>query len=168
MSRLCFALQDEEDQGNGFGFPSHLEEHLLAGLEDDESPERRSVIPGLVSNGLTQSCTSLGSSSGSSDTGRGTHQTSEVTGQNREENLEVLLLLMRSFLSADPTPGRAGRGIDSEHSSSLHASSSSIYQNYALEVRLTGSSLCPDLLFFSNYIYTFDLYSVHYSTAQLK
>lgn len=110
---------------------------MLAGLEDDQSPEKGGVIPGLVSNGLTQSCTSLGSSSGSSDTGRGTHQTRETTGQNRVENPEVLLLLIRCFLSADPTPGRAGRGLDSEQGSSLHASSSSIYQNYALEVRLT-------------------------------
>lgn len=48
---------------------------MLAAQDCDESPER-GVIPGLVANGLTQSCTSLGgSSSGSSDTGRGTHQT---------------------------------------------------------------------------------------------
>ena len=42
-----------------------------------------------------------------------------------------------SSLSADPTPGRTGRGPDSEQGSSLHASSSSIYQNCALEVRHT-------------------------------
>lgn len=47
---------------------------MLAAQECDEGPER-GVIPGLVANGLNQSCTSLGSSSGSSDTGRGTHQT---------------------------------------------------------------------------------------------
>lgn len=47
---------------------------MLAAQECDESPER-GVIPGLVANGLNQSCTSLGSSSGSSDTGRGTHHT---------------------------------------------------------------------------------------------
>lgn len=121
---------------------------MLVGLEDDESPEKGGVIPGLVSNGLTQSSTSLGSSSGSSDTGRGTHQTRKATGLNGEENLEVLLLLIRSLPSADPTPGRAGRGLDSEQGSSLHASSSSIYQNYALEVRLIGSSLFlgPELI----------------------
>lgn len=67
--------QDEEGQsGVGGGFPSHLDEHMLAAHEVDDSPER-GVIPGLVSNGLNQSCNSLGSSSGSSDTGRGTHQT---------------------------------------------------------------------------------------------
>ncbi|XP_035531265.1 DENN domain-containing protein 4C isoform X2 [Morone saxatilis] len=107
--------EDEQAQGGG-GFPSHLDEHMLAAHEGDESPER-GPIPGLVANGLNQSCTSLGSSSGSSDTGRGTHQT-------------------------HPTPGRAGRGPDSEQGSSLHASSSSIYQNFALEVLMSSCSQC--------------------------
>ena len=56
----------------------HLDEHMLAAHDVDESPER-GAIPGLVANGLNQSCTSLGSSSGSSDTGRGTHQTRKDT-----------------------------------------------------------------------------------------
>ncbi|TDG99800.1 hypothetical protein EPR50_G00198010 [Perca flavescens] len=107
--------EDEQAQGGG-GFPSHLDEHMLAAHDIDDSPER-GVIPGLVANGLNQSCTSLGSSSGSSDTGRGTHQT-------------------------HPTPGRAGRGPDSEQSSSHHASSSSIYQNCALEVLMSSCSQC--------------------------
>uniref|UniRef100_A0AAX7SRC6 DENN/MADD domain containing 4C n=1 Tax=Astatotilapia calliptera TaxID=8154 RepID=A0AAX7SRC6_ASTCA len=82
---------------------------------DDEvrvikSPERKG-IPGLVANGLNQSCTSLGgSSSGSSDTGRGTTQTR--------------------------------KGPDSEQSSSHHASSSSIFQNCALEVLMSSCSQC--------------------------
>uniref|UniRef100_A0A3P8QXM7 DENN/MADD domain containing 4C n=1 Tax=Astatotilapia calliptera TaxID=8154 RepID=A0A3P8QXM7_ASTCA len=82
---------------------------------DDEvrvikSPERKG-IPGLVANGLNQSCTSLGgSSSGSSDT--------------------------------DLIPGRPGRGPDSEQSSSHHASSSSIFQNCALEVLMSSCSQC--------------------------
>lgn len=62
-------MQEEAAQGGG-GFPSHLDEHMLAASDADESPER-GAIPGLVSNGLNQSRTSLGSSSGSSDTGRG-------------------------------------------------------------------------------------------------
>ncbi|XP_037613819.1 DENN domain-containing protein 4C isoform X1 [Sebastes umbrosus] len=107
--------EDEQAQGGG-GFPSHLDEHMLAAHDVDDSPER-GVIPGLVANGLNQSCTSLGSSSGSSDTGRGTHQT-------------------------HPTPGRAGRGPDSEQGSSHHASSSSIYQNCALEVLMSSCSQC--------------------------
>uniref|UniRef100_UPI0037E79AB4 DENN domain-containing protein 4C isoform X2 n=1 Tax=Semicossyphus pulcher TaxID=241346 RepID=UPI0037E79AB4 len=107
--------EDEQAQGGG-GFPSHLDENMLAEHEVDDSPDR-GPIPGLVANGLNQSCTSLGSSSGSSDTGRGTHQT-------------------------HPTPGRAGRGPDSEQGSSHHASSSSIYQNCALEVLMSSCSQC--------------------------
>ncbi|XP_059210631.1 DENN domain-containing protein 4C isoform X2 [Centropristis striata] len=114
----AYSYSDDEDelaQGGG-GFPSHLDENMLAAHEGDESPER-GAIPGLVANGLNQSCTSLGSSSGSSDTGRGTQQT-------------------------HPTPGRAGRGPDSEQGSSHHASSSSIYQNCALEVLMSSCSQC--------------------------
>ncbi|KAM6960171.1 DENN domain-containing protein 4C isoform 3-T3 [Tautogolabrus adspersus] len=107
--------EDEHAQGGG-GFPAHLDENMLAEHEFDDSPER-GPIPGLVANGLNQSCTSLGSSSGSSDTGRGTHQT-------------------------HPTPGRAGRCPDSEQGSSHHASSSSIYQNCALEVLMSSCSQC--------------------------
>lgn len=143
------ASQDEEGQGDGGGFPSHLDEHMLAGLDDNETPEKGGVIPGLVSNGLTQSCTSLGSSSGSSDTGRGTHQTREAISPIGEENLDPCEVLIMSFFSTDPTPGRAGRGLDSEQGSSLHASSSSIYQNYALEVRLNDLSPISDTEFFS-------------------
>lgn len=51
---------------------------MLYTRDVDDSPER-GPIPGLVANGLNQSCTSLGSSSGSSDTGRGTHQTRKHT-----------------------------------------------------------------------------------------
>uniref|UniRef100_A0A8C4I0J6 DENN domain-containing protein 4C n=1 Tax=Dicentrarchus labrax TaxID=13489 RepID=A0A8C4I0J6_DICLA len=112
----AYSYSDDEATQGGGGFPSHLDEHMLAAHEGDESPER-GPIPGLVANGLNQSCTSLGSSSGSSDTGRGTHQT-------------------------HPTPGRAGRGPDSEQGSSLHASSSSIYQNCALEVLMSSCSQC--------------------------
>lgn len=44
-------------------------------------------------------------------------------------------LLILLLLSSDMTPGRLDRGQEAEHRSSLHASSSSIYQNCALEVR---------------------------------
>ncbi|XP_075968395.1 DENN domain-containing protein 4C isoform X4 [Anarhichas minor] len=115
-SAYSYSDDEEEQAQGGGGFPSHMDEHMLAAHEADDSPER-GVIPGLVANGLHQSCTSLGSSSGSSDTGRGTHQT-------------------------HPTPGRAGRGPDSEQGSSHHASSSSIYQNCALEVLMSSCSQC--------------------------
>ncbi|XP_037333926.2 DENN domain-containing protein 4C isoform X2 [Pungitius pungitius] len=115
-SAYSYSDDEEEPAQGGGGFPSHLDEHMLTASDADESPER-GAIPGLVSNGLNQSCTSLGSSSGSSDTGRGTHQTHSI-------------------------PGRAGRGPDSEQSSSHHASSSSIYQNCALEVLMSSCSQC--------------------------
>ena len=135
---IHFLLQDEQGQG-GCGFPAHLDEHMLAAHDIDDSPER-GAIPGLVANGLNQSCTSLGSSSGSSDTGRGTHQTRKCTlyckcGRKGHKACDSSCYCLSLPLSADPTPGRAGRGPDSEQGSSLHASSSSIYQNCALEVR---------------------------------
>ncbi|XP_029382021.1 DENN domain-containing protein 4C isoform X2 [Echeneis naucrates] len=107
--------EDEQAQSAG-GFPARLDEHMFAEHDIDDSPDG-GAIPGLVANGLNQSCTSLGSSSGSSDTGRGTHQTYT-------------------------TSGRAARGPDSEQGSSHHASSSSIYQNFALEVLMSSCSQC--------------------------
>ncbi|XP_024918887.1 DENN domain-containing protein 4C isoform X2 [Cynoglossus semilaevis] len=114
----AYSYSDDEDEQaeRAGGFPARLDDHMLAAREADDSPER-GTIPGLVANGLNQSSTSLGSSSGSSDTGRGNHQ-------------------------MHPTPGRAGRGPDSEQSSSQYASSSSIYQNCALEVLMSSCSQC--------------------------
>lgn len=80
--RLHFSLQDEPFQDGG-GFPTRLTDHMLAAHDLDDSPERRN-IPGLAANGLNQSRTSLGSSSGSSDTGRGTHQTRKQTGRKHK------------------------------------------------------------------------------------
>uniref|UniRef100_A0A8C5NHW2 DENN/MADD domain containing 4C n=1 Tax=Gouania willdenowi TaxID=441366 RepID=A0A8C5NHW2_GOUWI len=113
---MASAYSYSDDEAGGGGFPAHLDESMLAEHDLDESPERR-LIPGLVANGLNQSCTSLGSSSGSSDTGRGSNLT-------REEHNSI------------------HRGPDSEQSSSHHASSSSIYQNCALEVLMSSCSQC--------------------------
>ncbi|XP_034019861.1 LOW QUALITY PROTEIN: DENN domain-containing protein 4C [Thalassophryne amazonica] len=122
----AYTYSDDEEEpaqgsgaggGGGGGFPAHLDEHLLAERDGNESPTERRTIPGLVANGLNQSCTSLGSSSGSSDIGRATHQT-------------------------HLTVGRAGRGLDSEQNSFHHASTSSIYQNCALEVLMSSCSQC--------------------------
>ncbi|XP_058480308.1 DENN domain-containing protein 4C [Solea solea] len=115
-SAYSYSDDEEEQAQGGGGFPSHLDDHMLAAHDVDDSPER-GAIPGLVANGLNQSSTSLGSSSGSSDTGRGTHQT---------------------YI----TQGRPGRGPDSEPGSSHHASSLSIYQNCALEVLMSSCSQC--------------------------
>uniref|UniRef100_A0A8C9WSS2 DENN domain containing 4C n=1 Tax=Scleropages formosus TaxID=113540 RepID=A0A8C9WSS2_SCLFO len=112
----AYAYSDDEEHGHGEGnFPARLEEHLLEGSGQD-SPNPRGMVPGLASNGLTQSRTSLGSS-GSSDAGRASHPTRKP--------------------SREP-----GRGPESEQGSSHHASSSSIYQNCALEVLMSSCSLC--------------------------
>ncbi|KAM4611923.1 DENN domain-containing protein 4C isoform 1-T2 [Polymixia lowei] len=115
----AYAYSDDEDElaQRGGGFPARLDEQMLTDHDERDSMVERGAIPGLVANGLNHSCTSLGSSSSSSDTGRGTHQT-------------------------HATPGRAGRGPESEQGSSHHASSSSIYQNCALEVLMSSCSQC--------------------------
>ncbi|KAK2860551.1 hypothetical protein Q7C36_004717 [Tachysurus vachellii] len=111
---------DEEEQSQpGDSFPARLEEQLMSG-DGTESTVSRGLMPNLASNGLTHSNTSLGSSSGSSETGRPQHTVSM-------------------------TPGRMARGADSERSeqsSSHHASTSSIYQNCALEVLMSSCSQC--------------------------
>lgn len=127
LSRQTPAFQDEPDGG----FPSRLEENMLAAQEGEDGPER-GLVPGLVSNGLNRSCTSLGSSSSSSDTGRGTH----VTRKARSSAPLAAAASDCAFWSTEATPGRPGRGPDSEHSSSL-----SIYQNCSLEVR--GPAVAP-------------------------
>uniref|UniRef100_A0A8C7MLS1 DENN domain-containing protein 4C n=1 Tax=Oncorhynchus kisutch TaxID=8019 RepID=A0A8C7MLS1_ONCKI len=120
----AYSYSDDEDElGPGYrervSFPAGLDESMLLGGGGSDSPTHRGPTQGLVSNGLTQSSTSLGSSSGSSDTGRGAHST-------------------------HVTPGRPGRGPDSERSDqgSHHTSSSSIYQNCALEVLMSSCSQC--------------------------
>ncbi|XP_077444202.1 DENN domain-containing protein 4C isoform X1 [Stigmatopora argus] len=108
---------DEEEQSpSGGGFPASLDENMLSRHDMEDVPEK-GAAPSLAANGLNQSCTSIGSSSGSSDTGRGTQHT-------------------------HGTPGRAGKAPDSEQGSSHHASSSSIFQNYALEVLMSSCSQC--------------------------
>ncbi|XP_020359877.1 DENN domain-containing protein 4C isoform X2 [Oncorhynchus kisutch] len=116
----AYSYSDDEDElGPGYrervSFPAGLDESMLLGGGGSDSPTHRGPTQGLVSNGLTQSSTSLGSSSGSSDTGRGAHSTR-----------------------------RPGRGPDSERSDqgSHHTSSSSIYQNCALEVLMSSCSQC--------------------------
>ncbi|XP_031441222.1 DENN domain-containing protein 4C [Clupea harengus] len=107
---------DEDEQGqHRDSFPARLDDHFLAGEGSGaEGSTPRGLIPSLASNGLTHSSTSLGSSSGGSDTHHNTPM----------------------------TPGRSMRGGDSEQGSSHHASSSSIYQNCSLEVLMSSCSQC--------------------------
>uniref|UniRef100_A0A4W5NXY6 DENN domain containing 4C n=1 Tax=Hucho hucho TaxID=62062 RepID=A0A4W5NXY6_9TELE len=76
----AYSYSDDEDElGPDYrerdSFPAGLDESMLLGGGGSDSPTHRGPTQGLVSNGLTQSSTSLGSSSGSSDTGRGPHST---------------------------------------------------------------------------------------------
>ncbi|MGH0153104.1 UNVERIFIED_CONTAM: hypothetical protein FKN15_061146 [Acipenser sinensis] len=117
----AYSYSDDEDENSRSdnSFPVGFEDHPLGGGGGGESPSSRGKVPGLASNGLTQSSTSLGSSSSSSDTGRLQH-------------------------SAYMTP-RSVKGPESdksEPSSSHHASTSSIYQNCALEVLMSSCSQC--------------------------
>uniref|UniRef100_A0A8C2JY71 DENN/MADD domain containing 4C n=1 Tax=Cyprinus carpio TaxID=7962 RepID=A0A8C2JY71_CYPCA len=117
---VASAYSYSDDEVRDYSFPARLEEQLLSaeGATDNTLP--RGLMPSLASNGLTHSNTSLGSSSESSDTSR-------------------------AQLSTSLTPGRSLRGADSErseHSSSHHASTSSIYQNCALEVLMSSCSQC--------------------------
>ncbi|KAJ8271275.1 hypothetical protein COCON_G00101340 [Conger conger] len=90
--------EEEEEDGEGRGLPHS---------EETEGP--RALPPGLGSNRLNHSCTSLESSNSSVN------------------------------------PGHSGRGAESERweqSSSLHASSSSLNHNIALEVLMSSCSQC--------------------------
>lgn len=166
-------IQEESSQPRD-SFPARLEEQLLSAEGATENTLPRGLMPSLASNELTHSNTSLGSSSGSSDTSRAQLSTrkthtymscwmsrSHVSawGQRRFVSSVILFLILKTmwclytgffclkmyflaFFTA-LTPGRSMRGADSErseHSSSHHASTSSIYQNCALEVRASPSA----------------------------
>lgn len=60
----------EESSHPRDSFPARLEEQLLSAEGATENTLPRGLMPSLASNGLTHSSTSLGSSSGSSDTSR--------------------------------------------------------------------------------------------------
>ncbi|KAL1776424.1 DENN domain-containing protein 4C isoform X2 [Sigmodon hispidus] len=107
---------DEEETNKDYSFPAGLEDHIL---EENVSPNPS--ISGLVPSELTQSNTSLGSSSSSGDVGKLQCPTGEVP-----------------FL-------RSIKGQDFEkldHGSSQNTSMSSIYQNCAMEVLMSSCSQC--------------------------
>ncbi|KAM4877308.1 DENN domain-containing protein 4C isoform 1-T1 [Thomomys bottae] len=107
---------DEEETDKDYSFPAGLEDHILG-----ENMSTNTSISGLVPSELTQSNTSLGSSSSSGDIGKTHYSTGEV-----------------------PFP----RGIrrqdfeKSDHGSSQNTSMSSIYQNCAMEVLMSSCSQC--------------------------
>ncbi|XP_063043558.1 DENN domain-containing protein 4C [Engraulis encrasicolus] len=109
----AYYSDEEDDQAEHDGFPARLDEQFLSG--EGSGADGHTPRGLMAANGLAQSSTSLGSSSGSSETHHNTPM----------------------------TPGRSMRGGDSEQgSSSHHASSSSIYQNCSLEVLMSSCSQC--------------------------
>uniref|UniRef100_A0A7N4NT45 DENN domain containing 4C n=1 Tax=Sarcophilus harrisii TaxID=9305 RepID=A0A7N4NT45_SARHA len=107
---------DEEEPSRDYSFPAGLEDHLLG---DDLTSKVR--VPGLGTNELTQSNTSLGSSSSSGDVGKLHYPTGEIPFAR----------------------GVKGQDFDkSEHGSSQNTSMSSIYQNCAMEVLMSSCSQC--------------------------
>uniref|UniRef100_A0A8C3WNW4 DENN domain containing 4C n=1 Tax=Catagonus wagneri TaxID=51154 RepID=A0A8C3WNW4_9CETA len=107
---------DEEEAKRDYSFPAGLEDHILG-----ENISPNTSISGLVPSELTQSNTSLGSSSSSGDVGKLHYSPGEL-----------------------PFPrGIKGQEFEkSDHGSSQNTSMSSIYQNCAMEVLMSSCSQC--------------------------
>ncbi|XP_062490997.1 DENN domain-containing protein 4C isoform X4 [Pezoporus occidentalis] len=114
----AYSYSDDEAKNNrlDFNFPAGFEDNILG---DNLTP--RTGVPGLITNELAQSTTSLGSSSSSGDAGRQHYSAREVS-------------LPRSMKIQDSEK--------SEQSSSHNTSLSSIFQNYAMEVLMSSCSQC--------------------------
>ncbi|XP_009869504.1 PREDICTED: DENN domain-containing protein 4C [Apaloderma vittatum] len=114
----AYSYSDDEEENNrpDFNFPAGFEDNILG-----ENLSSRTGVPGLITNELAQSTTSLGSSSSSGDAGRQHYSAGEVS---LPRNMKVL------------------DSEKSEHSSSHNTSLSSIFQNYAMEVLMSSCSQC--------------------------
>ncbi|KAM6035720.1 DENN domain-containing protein 4C isoform 3-T3 [Theristicus caerulescens] len=114
----AYSYSDDEAKNNrpDFNFPAGFEDNILG-----DNLSSRTGVPGLITNELAQSTTSLGSSSSSGDAGRQHYSAGEVS-------------FPRSMKVLDSEK--------SEHSSSHNTSLSSIFQNYAMEVLMSSCSQC--------------------------
>ncbi|XP_075583268.1 DENN domain-containing protein 4C isoform X7 [Pelecanus crispus] len=114
----AYSYPDDEEKNSqpDFNFPAGFEDNVLG-----DNPSSRTGVPGLITNELAQSTTSLGSSSSSGDAGRQHYSAGEVS-------------FPRSMKVLDSEK--------SEHSSSHNTSLSSICQNYAMEVLMSSCSQC--------------------------
>ncbi|XP_023614678.1 DENN domain-containing protein 4C isoform X2 [Myotis lucifugus] len=115
----AYSYSDDEEETNNnkdYSFPAGLEDHVL---EENMSPN--TSISALVPSELTQSNTSLGSSSSSGDIGKSHYSAGE-------------LLLPRGIKGQDFEK--------SDHGSSQNTSMSSIFQNCAMEVLMSSCSQC--------------------------
>ncbi|XP_074934780.1 DENN domain-containing protein 4C isoform X3 [Phalacrocorax aristotelis] len=115
-SAYSYPDDEEENSRPDFNFPAGFEDSILA-----DNLSSRTGVPGLITNELAQSTTSLGSSSSSGDAGRQHYSAGEVS-------------FPRSMKVLDSEK--------SEHSSSHNTSLSSIFQNYAMEVLMSSCSQC--------------------------
>ncbi|KAK1334563.1 hypothetical protein QTO34_005570 [Cnephaeus nilssonii] len=114
---------DEEETNKDYSFPAGLEDHVL---EENMSPN--TSISALVPSELTQSNTSLGSSSSSGDIGK-----FPLLSSVYQNHLGELLL----------PKGIKGQDFEkSDHGSSQNTSMSSIFQNCAMEVLMSSCSQC--------------------------
>uniref|UniRef100_A0A8C6HJL7 DENN domain containing 4C n=1 Tax=Mus spicilegus TaxID=10103 RepID=A0A8C6HJL7_MUSSI len=108
---------DEEETNKDYSFPAGLEDHHIVG----ETLSPNTSVSGLVPSELTQSNTSLGSSSSSGDVGKLQCPAGEVP-------------FSRNIKGQDFEK--------SDHGSSQNTSMSSIYQNCAMEVLMSSCSQC--------------------------
>ncbi|XP_074711125.1 DENN domain-containing protein 4C isoform X4 [Strix uralensis] len=114
-ANFLLVLKEENNQPD-FNFPAGFKDNILG-----DNLSSRTGVPGLITNDLAQSTTSLGSSSSSGDAGRQHYSAGEVS-------------FPRSMKALDSEK--------SEHSSSYNTSLSSIFQNYAMEVLMSSCSQC--------------------------
>ncbi|KAM6106161.1 LOW QUALITY PROTEIN: DENN domain-containing protein 4C [Pterocles gutturalis] len=113
----AYSYSDDEAKNNRpVNFPAGFEDNVLG-----DNLSSRTGVPGLITNELAQSTTSLGSSSSSGDVGKQHYSAGEVS-------------FPRSMKVLDSEK--------SEHSSSHNTSLSSIFQNYAMEVLMSSCSQC--------------------------
>ncbi|NWU59562.1 DEN4C protein, partial [Dromas ardeola] len=114
----AYSYSDDEAKNNrpDFNFPAGFEDNILG-----DNLSSRTGVPGLMTNELAQSTTSLGSSSSSGDAGRQHYSAGEVS-------------FPRSMKVLDSEK--------SEHGSSHNTSLSSIFQNCAMEVLMSSCSQC--------------------------
>uniref|UniRef100_A0A8C3NR58 DENN domain containing 4C n=1 Tax=Cyanoderma ruficeps TaxID=181631 RepID=A0A8C3NR58_9PASS len=115
-SAYSYSDDEEESHQPDFSFPVGFEDNILG-----DNLSSRTGVPGLLTNELAQSTTSLGSSSSGGDVGRQHYSAGEVS---FPKSMKVL------------------DSEKSEHSSSHNTSLSSIFQNYAMEVLMSSCSQC--------------------------
>ncbi|NXO90976.1 DEN4C protein, partial [Certhia brachydactyla] len=115
-SAYSYSDDEEESHRSDCNFPVGFEDNILG-----DNLSSRAGVPGLLTNELAQSTTSIGSSSSGGDVGRQHYSAGDV-------------LFPKSMKVLDSEK--------SEHSSSHNTSLSSIFQNYAMEVLMSSCSQC--------------------------